>query len=383
MILTIVLTISFALSLLFRRYKYPDVIAQICAGLLLGIPILKNIFFSANNVVQVFSEIGIIFLLLLTGMEVNYKKLLNEKKEIIIVAVFSFIIPFTLGYICMILLGYSKTVAIIVGFALSLTAEGTKLKLLLDYNLIRTKIGEIIIGAGIADDFFEIIGLSFVLFNIIGTTVHWFKFPIEIIGFSIIMFILLKYLPRLLENIKRTTNEIEDFTLVIILGLMTAFIAQILDLGTIIGAFMGGIVVHKLFNTEEEEKTMLKDLKMITFGFIVPFFFVNIGLQFNYDKLFTDNLLFIVILGVAIIGKLIGSIIVSFFSDITLKQSMLIGWAMNSRGAVELIIVGIAKANNIIPDTIFNAIVLMTIITTMLFPLILKRTLKNNPDIMN
>ena len=216
--------------------------------------------------VQVFSEIGIIFLLLLTGMEVNYKKLLNEKKEIIIVAVFSFIIPFTLGYICMILLGYSKTVAIIVGFALSLTAEGTKLKLLLDYNLIRTKIGEIIIGAGIADDFFEIIGLSFVLFNIIGTTVHWFKFPIEIIGFSIIMFILLKYLPRLLENIKRTTNEIEDFTLVIILGLMTAFIAQILDLGTIIGAFMGGIVVHKLFNTEEEEKTMLKDLKMITFG---------------------------------------------------------------------------------------------------------------------
>ena len=115
----------------------------------------------------------------------------------------------------------------------------------------------------------------------------------------------------------------------------------------------------------------------------MPFFFVNIGLQFNYDKLFTDNLLFIVILGVAIIGKLIGSIIVSFFSDITLKQSMLIGWAMNSRGAVELIIVGIAKANNIIPDTIFNAIVLMTIITTMLFPLILKRTLKNNPDIMN
>ncbi len=372
LVLSIVLTVSFGFSQLFKRYKYPEVVAQILAGIFFSIPFLKSLFFSDTSVISLFSEIGIIFLLLLTGMEINYRELLKEKKQIFLVALFSFIVPFAFGYFSMRLLGYSRDVSIIIGFALSLTAEGTKLKVLMDHGLLKTWLGEIMIGAGIADDIFEIMGMSFVLFFSLKQNIkNWVIFPIQIILFSIITFLILKYFPKLLSKIKESSDEVEDFTLVVILGLITTFFSTLLNLGTVIGAFIGGIIIHKLFSSKKDEKDILKDLKVLTFGFIVPFFFVNIGLQFDFGYLKTNLFLLFVVLLAAILGKIIGAVLVSFFTDITLKQSILLGWAMNSRGAVELIIIGIANSLGIMPKELFSSVVIMTIITTSLFPIIL------------
>jgi Kef-type K+ transport system membrane component KefB len=94
-------------------------------------------------------------------------------------------------------------------------------------------------------------------------------------------------------------------------------------------------------------------------------------------------LLFLLVLAVAVIGKMLGSVISVFFADITFSQSTLIGWAMNSRGAVELIIAEVARQNNLIPIEIYSVIVAMALITTFIFPLVLNIYLKKQPDIMN
>lgn len=383
LIITVTLTLSFAVSQLFKRYELPEVLAQVFVGFVLGIPFLKAIFFKDMTIVDLLSELGIIFLLLLTGMEVDYKKLIKEKKEILLITIFGFLIPFAFGFGLMVLLGYSFIIATIVGFALSLTSEGLKLKLLMDYGEEKSRLGQIMIGASIADDTFEIIGLAFVIIMATGfSVIKLIKFPLEIIAFIAVILIIIKILPKVILSIK-ATNEQEEFTLMLIIGLATSLASFLLEIGPIIGAFLGGLIIHKILGSGYQEKKMLKDLKMVSFGFLVPFFFIRIGLNFDYSSVITNIWLFLVILICAIAGKLIGSLAVMLFTKISFNQAMLIGWSMNARGSIELVIISIARLNNLIPEEIFSSIVMMTIVTTAMLPFIFRVYLRKYPDILH
>ncbi|ODS35955.1 MAG: hypothetical protein A7315_04860 [Candidatus Altiarchaeales archaeon WOR_SM1_79] len=108
-------------------------------------------------------------------------------------------------------------------------------------------------------------------------------------------------------------------------------------------------------------------------------------MQFDVNALFMYPVLVLLITLIATLGKLSGSIIVKFFSKLSLKQTALIGWGMNSRGAVELVIASAAYPVFVRENAveIFSAVVIMAIITTMIFPVMLKHELKKNPLVMD
>ncbi|MFC2134397.1 cation:proton antiporter, partial [Bacteroidota bacterium] len=140
-IVTICLAVSFVFSELFFRFKYPRVIGQILAGVILGIPLLEAMFSPEILLdIKFLADLGIIFLLLLTGLKLNIDKFKKAEKDTFIIAAFSVAIPFILGFILMKAMGYSYVIAFVVGACFSLTAEGTKLKVLLDMGILNTKV---------------------------------------------------------------------------------------------------------------------------------------------------------------------------------------------------------------------------------------------------
>ncbi len=128
---------------------------------------------------------------------------------------------------------------------------------------------------------------------------------------------------------------------------------------------------------------MVNVVKLIALGFIVPFFFVNVGLTFDLTTLLSNTPLITATILIAFFGKMIGTLIIKPVSTLNWKQLYYIGWAMNSRGAAELVIALIAVQYNLIPLEIFSALVAMSIVTTLIFPPVLARGIKRNPGLMD
>ena len=381
--IALILAVSFIFSELFFRIKYPRVIGQIIAGMILGLPLFSMLFTgSIRTDVEFLSDLGVIFLLLLTGLELNMDKFRKAEKDAIIIAAFCIFIPFILGFALMKVAGYSNVVAFILGASLSITAEGTTLKVLMDMRALNTKVGTIILGAGIFDDILEVLLLSIVLFMISGNISEIILFPFKIILFVAVAYLTYKIFPLGLRKIEREHSGISTFSFILLFGIIIAVVSKLLGLGPIIGAFIAGIIIHLAEHKKGEHHETVKELQIMTFSLIIPFFFINIGLHFDVSSLFSNWWLIFMVLLIANAGKILGAIMATPFTDLTLSQTHLIGWGMNSRGAVELVVAELARSYGLIPPEIYSAIVTMAIITTLSFPIAMRLIINKNRKVL-
>ncbi|MFH1510677.1 MAG: cation:proton antiporter [Candidatus Woesearchaeota archaeon] len=386
------LTTALILGELFYRKGYPRVIGQILAGVFLSLPIFGFLFLpEVRESFGILADLGIIFLLLLAGMETNLHKLRQTRKDIFLISLFAALIPFMLGFVAIVLLAKTGiflipnvyTVALVVGACLSITAEGTTLNLLMELKALKTKVGTILVGAGIVDDIFEVIFLSLLVMYVHKSMQSLALFPLMIVTFIFLVFIIIKIVPIVISIVQKERSRIATVSTMIVIALIIAGLSQLFGLGTIIGAFIAGLIIQLSNKNRYDEHEDVKELNTIAFSLIVPFFFINIGMHFDWRSMFVDPMLFLIVLAVAIAGKLFGAMLATPWTDLSLQQTTLIGWGMNSRGAVELVMAELARANNLIPVEVYSAIVAMTVITTMIFPFVLKYMLRKHPKIMN
>jgi Kef-type K+ transport system membrane component KefB len=385
MVIAVVLGTAFLFNELFKKLKLPPVVGQIVGGLILGIPLLRAVIFqsaAATEVVDLLAVLGILFLLLLVGLEIDIEKIRESSKEAVLISLSAAIVPLLLGFLFLRLLGYSVIASLVFGGALSVTAEGTTVKVLMDANALNTKLGAVIVSAGAIDDIFEVLFLSMVTIVGFGGSIFQLVYlPVEFLVFAAVTFLLFRIVSKVLQRVERKGNDVELFSLVIIFVLVVASLSEALEMGYLLGAMISGFLLQismkRLQKKDEEE--IITATKLITLAFVVPFFFVNIGLNFNYDYLVGNMPLLLGTIAIAFLGKIVGTVIVKPFSKLSLKQLYLIGWGMNSRGAVELVIALLALNHGLITQEVFSAVVAMAIITTLVFPFVLQHELKNNP----
>ncbi len=385
MVIAVVLATAFLFNELFKKLNLPPVVGQILGGLILGIPLLRAFIFQssqATEVVDLLAVLGILFLLLLVGLEIGIDTIRQSSKEAVLISFSAAIVPLLLGFLFLKLLGYSDIASLVFGGALSVTAEGTTVKVLMDANALNTKLGAITVSAGAVDDIFEVLFLSMVTVIGFGGSVFQLVYlPVEFLVFAAVTFVLFRVISKLLQRVERTGTDVELFSLVIIFVLVVASLSEALEMGYLLGAIAAGFLLQvsmrRLKKKDEEE--IITATKLITLAFVVPFFFVNIGLNFNYDYLAGNLPLLLVTIAIAFLGKIIGTLIVKPFLKLSLKQLYLIGWGMNSRGAVELVIALLALNHGLITQEVFSSLVAMAIITTLVFPFVLQHEIKNNP----
>jgi Kef-type K+ transport system membrane component KefB len=130
------------------------------------------------------------------------------------------------------------------------------------------------------------------------------------------------------------------------------------------------------------EKPLVQKVEKILLTFVIPFFFISMGIHFSFESLFLKPWLAVVVIVLAISGKIAGSLFAKLFIQLSWKQLYLVGWGMNSRGAVELALALLALQAGLIEKDVYSSLVLMALVTTLIFPVVLRRMLEKNPDIM-
>jgi len=391
-IVPIVLIAAFLLGEMFKRAGLPAVVGQILAGLLFGVPALKEFLFGEGTalvIIDFLATLGVLLLLFLAGLEIEIEKIKETSKDSILISVFSALIPFTVGlvFIMAFFPEYGFMAGIIFGGALMVTSEGTNVKVLMDFNCLNTRLGAIMLAAGALDDIFEVLFLALVVILAKGgSLLDLAMVPVEMIVFLVVAFIAFKVISKVLRHLdKKRDQEAELFSLVLIFILVLAALSESLNVGYLIGAIIGGFLLQASMQkiSIKHRNEMLNVIKLIAMGFVVPFFFVNVGLTFDIEA-FLSNIPFILVtVVIATFGKIVGTMIVKPATNLSWRQLYYIGWGMNSRGAAELVIALIAIQYGLISPEIFSALVSMSLITTLLLPPILARGIKNNPGIMD
>ncbi len=382
---------AFIASEIAYRLKIPVVVGQILIGIAIGLPAVKGLVIADNNgIIQLMSDLGIIFLLFLAGMGVSWNRMVGARKDIFMMSVFGSFVPFTFGFIVMKVLGYDNLLALIVGVCLSITAEGTNARLLMELKKLRTKIGAMMLGAGIIDDVIGLL-LFITIASLLGQRIFTADMeysPLEMIGFFAILFLTFKILPTLIKYEERERGDMREVSLfmtAMLLCLMFAIFGMLITgtmTGSIIAAFAAGVIIQLSLKRKEEEN-IKKHFEIMALSFIIPFFFIGIGINFDYTSLTINMPIIALITLAAIVGKISGVLLTKPFTHLSWKQLHLIGWGMNSRGAVELVIALMALKTGLITTSIYSAIVVMTLITTLIFPFVLRFLVKRNPRIMS
>jgi Kef-type K+ transport system membrane component KefB len=391
-VVPIILIAAFLLGELFKKIGLPAVIGQILAGVVLGLPFIKNFLFNENSsltIVDFLADLGIVFLLFLAGLEIDIDKIKQSSRDSVLISLSSALLPFFLGFIFIMIFfpQYGFFTALVFGGALMVTSEGTNVKVLMDLNSLNTRLGAVILAAGAVDDVFEVTFLSLVTVMVKGgNLIELAKIPLELVIFAAVAFVAFKIIGKALSYMESNGgDETGLFSLVIIFILVLAALSELLQIGYLIGAIIGGFLLQISVRNirKSHERNMIKVTNLVTLGFMVPFFFVNVGINFDINVLYSSSTLLIATVMIAFIGKILGTIIVEPFSNLTLKQLYYTGWAMNSRGAAELVIALVAFRNSLIPVEVFSALVAMSLITTLVFPAVLARGISENPGLMN
>jgi len=325
--LMICIVISFLFTKFAKKLKLSAVIGLIIAGIVMGSPLLALFIEPNTGVILDLGSLGLIFLMFLAGMEVSFDMLKKEEKDSLIVGSLATIVPFLMGFVAFLFLGFSFFTSLTVGICMSITAEATTSLVLLELNKLKTRIGSLMLESGIIDD---ILGIS--------------------------LFVLVVYL----------------FT-----GNFTT--GEVITLVLSVAGFGIGIIVNKFLGREHEKINYLENFLMI---FVIPFFFISLGVYFSLKSLTLNPLLLIIIVVIAMTGKIAGVMLAGPLIKLPLNKLYIVGWGMNSRGAVGLAVAFIALKIGLLGSTLYSGLVFMTLITTLIFPFIIRRMVEKYPDIM-
>jgi Kef-type K+ transport system membrane component KefB len=239
------------------------------------------------------------------------------------------------------------------------------------------------VSAGMMDDIIGMIYLSLLLMISHGSNGSMAIFPLKLAIFIGATAFLTQLVPVILMQFEKKGREVAMFNVVILVALVFAILSEIAGLSAIVGAFLAGMILQKSFTLKRNEKYEEHEIEIFLFGFIIPFFFINIALNFDYFSLLEAPLLTLFVIGLAIAGKMIGVFMARLFVKLRWKQLTLLGWAMNSRGVVELVVAEIALRGGLIDQRLYSAIVLMAITTSLLSLFFMRNMIEKDSKIMN
>jgi len=399
-ILLVLLVITRAFGEVSVRLGQPALVGELLAGIALGsvirlwpesFPVMHGI--ADDEVFTAITDLGIFFLMLMAGLEMRPKELAEQSKGAIFIALGGLIIPlmagFSIGWLFLPPSDVHLAQALFIGTALSITAVPVAAKVLMDLGQLGSTAGKMIISAAIVDD---ILGL--LLLAVLTAVIQTGEMPdvagLLGLGGQIVLFLVIvttigRYvLPYLEKAFKSSMSEEFEFSMLLVVALGFAVLAETLHMHFILGAFAAGLFFTKRTLPEEMFRAVKQRTSGITTGFLAPIFFASIGLHLDLAAFSNIPLFLAVLVAVAIGCKLIGAGLPAYWVGLSSRQSLVVGIGMSGRGAVELIIADIALRAGLfsqptptpaIVANLFSAIVIMAVVTTLITPIGLRLVL--------
>ena len=396
--MTVIYVIARIGSTVFGKIGLPGLIGEILMGIIIAnigggyfmTDVLQISYESGNsdvyNVIYIFAELGVIFLLFSVGLETKVKDLLGSGKAAFLCALLGVVLPFIAGLALVLAVGgYDMNAAMFMGAAMVATSVGITARIIKDMKLMDVKESRIIIAAAVIDDVLGMIVLAIVQGMSMSEgglqMMDLLMIIIKAVVFVVGAIMIAKYvIPRIYSFFDAKNKKVVAsgkvpykynmliFAIIVCLGM--ACLAEYIGLAAIIGAFLAGM----MFADHAWEWELEHKIEAIT-SFLITFFFVNVGLMVDISAL-TDvgmiGLIAVVIL-LAMITKFVGCGLGAKMGDKTVDKSSfsIIGVGMMPRGEVGIIIASIGLAAGVLSAELYTVVVMMSVMTTIIAPPIL------------
>lgn len=406
--LAIILFAAKSFGIIARRLGLPQVVGMCIAGLLIGpaLFIKSDSFHGILNpnpeemdMLHVFSQIGVLFILFSSGLDTNVKEMKKAGLVSTLIATAGVLVPLALGFVVTMFFmpngwadvsnSHAVFNALFVGCILTATSVGITVETLRELGKLNTKVGTIVLSSAIIDDVLGILVLSVITSLKGGDIPMWVTFLKVIlffvfaIGVGLLMRFVFRWLSRHYPHHRRSGIY------AIALCFIYAFVAeQVFGVAAITGAFMAGLMLSNLDDTEYINK------KIVSSGYLIfsPIFFCFIGISADFSQFKPSDLIFALVFVIAgIAGKILGCGATAKATKHSLKDSYIIGSGMVARGEVALAVYAAGHsliwtdaANQVVGVDPMVATICLIIFTSIACPILLKLGFRNkhkNDDI--
>ncbi len=363
------------LAEIMERARHPSVVGELLAGVALGPSLLGLV--HPSEPTHALAEIGAIFLLFTVGLETKPSDLLRVGWIATFVATLGVAVPFVLGFVYLHFASHSLVESFFVGAAMVATSVGITARVLSDLGALSTRVARVILGAAVLDDVLGMIVLA-VVSSLSTGEVNYLSLAIvtvEAIGFSLFMlFFGSRVVGRFRPAVAKLRARNSAFALSVILCLGLSLASVYIGMAAIIGAFLAGLAL-----ADHSEHWQLEESARPISDFLTPFFFVLLGAQVNLRTILQPGLLvtIAVICLLAIVSKLLGCGLGAL--SLGFKDATRIGIGMVPRGEVGLIVAAVGLRLHTVSDGIYAVVVVMSIVTTLFAPPVLRLVMTRKP----
>lgn len=382
--LALILLSTKLFGLVTRKFKMPQVVGALAAGLILG-PAMLNVLQETDFITKL-SEVGVIVLMFTAGLETDIQELKNTGKASFVIALIGVLVPLGGGFALAHFFNNEAIAGpganiflqnIFIGIILTATSVSISVETLKEMGKLNTRVGNAILGAAIIDDILGIVALT-VVTSLADSSVNIVVVLLKIVAFFIVsagggfLFYVLfkKFQARYQKDMRRFV------ILAFVFCLLLSYCAeQFFGVADITGAFIAGMVIS---NTEHS-KYIAARFETLSYIFLSPIFFASIGLKVSLPDMTGSIILFSVLLViVAILTKIVGCGFGAKMCKFTNHESIQIGAGMVSRGEVALIVATKGAALGLMSSVFFGPVIIMVVATTIVAPILLKLAFRND-----
>ena len=398
--LSLLLLFSSIFGTLLEKIKGPRVVGEILGGMILGgsclfilFPtLMKQIFFAypeEGQVLNIFYQLGLIFLMFLSGYNTNITIDKKNIKTIVLVFIGANVLPMIAAtpFITLFKDNFIGTAQNDIAFSLvfcigiAITSIPVISKIFFDMGIMNTKFSNTILTVSTFQDL-----TLWILLNIatrIATTgdiklLDMILVVIVTLGLFLIITLITKYVKEIKKKVKtRTIYLISFILLLMVCGILSKF-----GINIMYSAFLVGYLMKAIFGTKKDMKTNIEYLEHFVFTFFVPIYFALVGIQLNIIHNF-NILRFIIFFIIAFGLEFGGTWIMLLFSKLSKDMKMNFAITMNARGGPGIVLATVSYASNIINLEFFTVLILTVMVSSMIAGYYLRSQQKKNPKIFN
>ena len=387
---------------LMQRVGQPAVMGQLIAGILLGpsvfgalLPSWSHALFpddiTQKAMLDALSQLGILLLLLMTGMETDLRVFRDARKTAVSISLMGIVVPFACGVLLGQLLPESLLpdpskrliTTLFLGTALSISSVKIVALVVRDLGFLRRNVGQVIVAAAIIDDTIGWLIMSVIFGLAARGNVDLRDVAGTLAGTAVFLAISFTVGRRLVFQLIRWANDnfVSEMPVIsVILGvtLLLALLTHTIGVHLVLGAFVAGILIGQSPILTRHSAEQLRGFIIALF---MPIFFGTAGISTNLAVLAKPDLMLLTltIIGLASIGKFSGAFLGGRLGGLSYSESLAVGCGMNARGSTEVIVASIGLSMGALNQSLFTSIVAMAVVTTMIMPPMLKWSLSRLP----